>query len=75
MQLVHRNGDVCPPKHHNNVEFRRLMQVVGLSQSQLAARIDTHVNTVSRWSTDQNEPPGAVLAYLRLLARVRALDA
>lgn len=71
---VHKNGDIGPSLHHKNDEFRRLLRETGLNQSELAERIDTHANTISGWFTNKAKPPGAVLAYLRLLARVQALD-
>ena len=73
LNFVHGNGDIGPPRHPKNDEFRRLMRSTSLSQSDLADRIDAHVNTVSGWATDKHEPPGSVLAYLRLLEKVLAL--
>lgn len=51
------------------------MQASGMSGAELSRRIDVHPSTVSSWSTGKVQPSGAVLAYLDLLARVKALVA
>jgi len=60
------------PWHTKTLDFRSLMGAVGLSGADLARRIDVSENTVSGWMVAHHEPPGAVLAYLRLLRDVRA---
>lgn len=55
--------------------FEMLMNDSELSQSELARRIEVSPNTVSNWATGKTKVPGAVLAYLTLLVRVKgALD-
>ncbi len=47
------------------------MKASGLSGAELARRIDVHPNTVTGWTLERHKAPGAVLAYLKLLADVR----
>ena len=47
------------------------MAKCGLTGAQLARRVDVHESTVSHWRTGEHAAPGAVLAYLELLAAVR----
>lgn len=49
------------------------LRTLGWSQSELAERIDTHPNTVSRWISD-NKVPGPVAAYVRLALQVHTLS-
>lgn len=48
---------------------------VGLKQADLARRVGVHPNTVSAWATDKKTMPGAVKAYLDLLAKIKELAA
>jgi len=50
------------------------MKLCGLSASALARAVDVHPNTVSAWVTGKARTPGAVIAYLELLAKVRSLS-
>jgi len=52
-------------------QFERLLAASGLSQAELARRIEVHPNTVSKWATGAVKAPGPVRAYLRLFAAVR----
>ena len=70
-----RNSDAAASLYPRNQDFRRLMREIAMKGAELARRVDVHPNTVSCWATDRSEVPGAVLAYLELLAKVRALDA
>lgn len=55
--------------------FNHLLIEAGLSQAALSRRIATSENTVSKWANGKSKVPGAVLAYLTLLVRVKgALD-
>ncbi len=47
------------------------MSQTGLSGAELGRRVRVSENTVSRWRTGQTEVPGAVIAYLELLATIR----
>jgi len=49
------------------------MAETGLTGAALAERVDVARSTVSSWTTGKVEPPGAVLAYLQLLAEVKRL--
>lgn len=49
------------------------MDLAGLTNAELARRIECDPNTVSAWRTGGREPNGAALAYLSLLAEVRRL--
>jgi len=61
----------CAP--HSVSRFPGLLGETGLTGAELAKRVDVHPNTVSQWKTGAVEPPGAVIAYLDLLAKVKAL--
>lgn len=50
-----------------------LMKLCDITGAQLAERVDVYPSTVSHWVTGKTEPPGAVYAYLELLAKVRAI--
>jgi DNA-binding transcriptional regulator YiaG len=41
----------------------------------LANRIDVYPSTVSTWTTGKTKTPGAVIAYLELLATIKRLAA
>jgi DNA-binding transcriptional regulator YiaG len=56
-----------------NARFANLMHETGLSGAQLARRVGVHESTVSHWRTGLHDVPGAVIAYLDLLAQVRRL--
>lgn len=43
-----------------------------LTSAELARRVDVFPSTVSAWVTGKATPPGAVFAYLDLLAKVRS---
>lgn len=51
-------------------EFVELLHLCAIGQSELARRLGLHRNTVSKWGGDV---PEYALAYLRLLAGIRAL--
>ncbi len=51
----------------------KLMESTGLSASDLAKRVDVHPNTVTNWRTGKTEVPGAVIAYLTLLLRIKQI--
>ena len=53
-------------------DFPKLMADCELSGAELARRVDVFPSTVSTWMTGKSEPPGAVIAYLELLAWVRS---
>ncbi len=59
--------------HSGNPNFAALLADAGISASELARRIDVFPSTVSTWTTGKTTPPGAAIAYLKLLAKVRAL--
>lgn len=50
-----------------------LMNDCQLSGAKLAERVNVHPNTVANWRNGKTPIPGAVLAYLELLAKVRSL--
>ena len=50
-----------------------LMKAAGVTGAQLAQQVDVFQSTVSNWRTGKSSVPGAVIAYLELLAKVRAL--
>lgn len=56
-------------------EFTKLMAETDLSGAELARRIDVFPSTVSSWATGKVDPPGAVMAYLRLLSQVKRVGA
>ena len=47
------------------------MAETGISQAELARKCDVAPSRVSAWATGKSKPPGAAIAYLRLLAAVR----
>jgi DNA-binding transcriptional regulator YiaG len=62
-------------RHSGNPNFPTLLSDAGITASELARRIDVFPSTVSTWTTGKTTPPGAVIAYLELLAKVRAIHA
>lgn len=50
--------------------FPKLLAETGLSGADLARRVGVHPSTVSSWVKGSAKPPGAVIAYLRLLSAV-----
>jgi DNA-binding transcriptional regulator YiaG len=46
-----------------------------LTNAELAKRIDVFPSTVSAWTTGKRSTPGAVIAYLELLATIKRLAA
>lgn len=52
-----------------------LMGKTGLSGAELARRVRVSENTASHWRTGKTEVPGAVIAYLELLATIRKAGA
>lgn len=55
--------------------FKVLLADADLSQAEFARRVSTSENTVSKWANGKTKVPGAVMAYLTLLVRVKgALD-
>ena len=46
-----------------------------MTGSELARRCRVHENTVTNWRTGRSPVPGAVFAYLELLAKVKAIVA
>lgn len=55
------------------VRITTLLETAKLTGAELARRVDVHPNTVSNWTSGKSDPPGAVIAYLELLIKVRAL--
>lgn len=51
-----------------------LLKDCDLTSAELSKRIKVYPSTVSGWMTGRHKPPGAVIAYLRLLAQVKALE-
>ena len=58
---------------HNPKTIRALIKQCGLTNAALARKINVHQSTVSSWTTGRTESPGAVIAYLELRAKLRAL--
>ena len=54
-------------------ELKRMLVDLGWSQAELAGRISTNQNTVSRWVNGQSRVPGSVVAYLELLAKIKGV--
>lgn len=67
----HQNGDTGPSEYHHLLQ--KLMAECHMTGARLARAVDVHPNTVARWATGKAQVPGAVLAYLTLLAKVKAL--
>jgi DNA-binding transcriptional regulator YiaG len=63
-----RNAKDFPSQYS---DFPNLLGACGLSSADLARRVGVHPSTVSSWTTGRARPPGAVIAYLRLLAAIR----
>lgn len=70
-RLPKQNGEKSTSRHQHSGEFGRLLAKSGLSQVKLAALVDVHPNSVSRWSKEG--APGAVLAFLRLYCDVQSI--
>lgn len=54
--------------------LNKLLDDCGMSGALLARRVDVHSNTVTNWRNGHTEIPGAVFAYLALLAKVKAIQ-
>ena len=63
-----RNAIVAGCPHER---FANLMAECRLSNAGLARRVSVAASTVSHWRTGKHDVPGAVLAYLHLLATVK----
>jgi transcriptional regulator with XRE-family HTH domain len=50
-----------------------LLKECGLNAAELARRVDVFPSTVSSWTTGKTATPGAVIAYLELLASIRRI--
>lgn len=48
-------------------EFRRLRELLGLSQEKLARRLDVSQNTVARWESGSRKISGPVAILMRLI--------
>lgn len=59
-------------RHHNVNRFRNLLAETGLTQAQLARKLDVHPNTVTNWATGE-KLPGPARAWMELYARVKEL--
>jgi transcriptional regulator with XRE-family HTH domain len=73
---MHRNSDVVA-RQYPDIGERRLKSLLSecsLTGAELARRVDVHPNTVSAWMTGSRSIPGAVIAYLTLLAEVKRLS-
>jgi len=55
------------------LRFANLMTQCKLTNAALARRVDVAQSTVSHWRTGKHDVPGAVIAYLELYARAKAL--
>lgn len=55
--------------------FKDEMGRLGLKQAEFAKRIEMDPNTVSRWATGAQRPPGILWAHLRLLTKLREVGA
>jgi DNA-binding transcriptional regulator YiaG len=55
------------------LRFANLMTECKLTNAALARRVDVAQSTVSHWRTGKHDVPGAVIAYLELYARAKAL--
>lgn len=70
----HRNSDDAPGLYHNSAkQLRRALADCRITGAELGRRIDVHANTVTAWTSGKRPVPGAVMAYLDLLAKVKAL--
>jgi len=69
----HNDCDVSSGQYHKSV-LNDMMRECRLSGAKLAERVSVHPNTVSNWRNGKTPIPGAVIAYLELLAKVRSLD-
>lgn len=58
----------CYKTHMSPQLIRRIRNVLGLTQQQLADLIEAQQVTVARWETGANEPKGAYLRALEELA-------
>lgn len=68
---MHRYDIVClnPIPSYDGAKIRALRQQLQLSQSVLAALLNTSISTVKRWEIGNQHPNGASLKLLNLLDR------
>lgn len=57
-----------------HLQVRDMLHELGWSQAEFSRRIDTHRNVVSRWVKGHTRVPGAVLAYLRLVVKLKRIE-
>ena len=69
-----RNPNERGSQHARFANIATLLKDCGLTSAELAKRIQVYPSTVSGWMTGRHKPPGAVIAYLSLLAQIKALE-
>lgn len=66
------NLTIVSAQYSGKPKIITLMAECEVSSADLARRVDVFPSTVSAWVTGKATPPGAVFAYLKLLAKVRS---
>lgn len=62
-----------PPRKGSSFDLAGALKAAGWTKKEFAKRAGVHPNTVTAWVMGRREVPGIVVAYLDLIARLRAL--
>jgi putative transcriptional regulator len=48
-------------------EIKLARELLGMTQAELAKRLDTHIMTISKWERGERKPSGAAAMAIKLL--------
>ena len=69
--MISASPNIASGQHARSTKLKALMADCDMTGAELARRVDVFPSTVSAWVNARTDVPGAVLAYLTLLSKVR----